>query len=209
MNQYRTLVIILVSSSLFVTCKITDTRIIGNYIDRQKGDTLRLFSDKTFEYQEKLSYGEFGWNTGKWAINENEISFFNVKPNPVVGYRLKKDIRAVIKEPLKITLILNNSKKLVIIKKVSVSVGNTFLDPSNFKVNLNSLTINANSFDTISVATSYFPPFTFNRNEFEKNKHYEVTIYQAERLFELNKFPFHFKRRYLFTNAGEMKFRKI
>ncbi len=87
--------------------------------------------------------------------------------------------------------------------------GNTFLDTSNFKVNLNSLTINANWFDTISLATSYFPPFTFNRNEFEKNKHYEITIYQAERLFELDKFLFHYKRRSLFTNAGEMKFRKI
>jgi hypothetical protein len=209
MNNYRSPVIILLMSSLFLACKVTNTKIIGNYIDRQNGDTLRLSADKTFEYQEKLSYGEFGWNTGLWLIRENAVSFYKVKPNPVVGYRLKKDVKENIEEALKVTLVLNASDKLIAIKNVAVSLANTSLDTTNFKVNSNSVTINTSSFDTVSLATFYFPPFIFNKNEFEKNKHYQITIYQAERLFELDKFSFYYKRRSLFTNVGKMKFRKI
>lgn len=209
MNYYKTLLIALLSTSLLIACKVTDTKVVGSYIDRQKGDTLRLFANKTFEYQEKLSYGEFGWNTGNWAVIENRISFFNVKPNPVVGYRLKKEIRDSIKEPLKITLLLNASKKLITIKNVSVSLRNTVLDTSYFKYNLNTLTINTNSFDSISVATSYFPPFSFKQNEFEKNKQYDITIYQAERLFELDKYVFEYRKRSLLNYSEKIKFKKI
>lgn len=208
MNLYRTFLIVLLSTSLLVACKVTDTKIVGSYIDGKKGDTLRLFADKTFEYQEKLSYGEFGWNTGNWAIIKNRISFFNVKPDPVVGYRLQKEIKGSIKEPLKITLLLNASKKLITITNVSVSFRNTVLDTSYFRYNLNTLTINTNSFDSISVATSYFPPFLFKQNEFEKNKKYEVTIYQAERLFELDKYFFEYKKKSLLNHSERIKFKK-
>lgn len=163
MYYRRTLLIILFSTFLLIGCKVTDTKIIGTYVDRQKGDTLRLFGDKTFEYQQKLSYGEFGWNTGNWAINENRISFSNVKPDPVVGYRLEKSIRDSIKEPLKIILLLKNSKKLITIKNALVWSRNNVLDTSYFKYNLNTLTINTNSFDSVSVVTSFFPPISFKK----------------------------------------------
>ena len=69
MSGYKTFLSIVIFTSLLIGCKVTDKKIIGSYIDPQKGDTLRLFPNKTFEYQEKLSYGEFGWNTGIWTFN--------------------------------------------------------------------------------------------------------------------------------------------
>lgn len=209
MYYRRTLLIILFSTFLLIGCKVTDTKIIGTYVDRQKGDTLRLFGDKTFEYQQKLSYGEFGWNTGNWGINENRISFSNVKPDPVVGYRLEKSIRDSIKEPLKIILLLKNSKKLITIKNALVWSRNNVLDTSYFKYNLNTLTINTNSFDSVSVVTSFFPPISFKKSEFEKNKQYQITISQAERLFELDKYVFEYKKKSLLNRSEKTQFKKI
>lgn len=209
MSYYSRYVIILCSIAILVGCKVTDRKIVGSYIDRQKGDTLRLFANKTFEYQEKLSYGEFGWNTGNWTLNDEGISFINVKPEPVVGYRLKKAIVDSISEPLKITLVLNASKKLIAIKNASVSFHNSVLDTSYYKYDLNNLTINSNAFDSISLATFYFPPFSFRQDEFEKNRQYEITIFQAERLFELDKYVFKYKKKSLLNQAEKFKFKKI
>lgn len=194
---------------LSVACKVTDTKIIGDYVDSQKGDSLQLFENKTFEYKEKLYYGDFGWNTGKWAINKNRISFFNVKPEPVVGYRLEKSIIDSIQQSLQIILLLNSPKRLITIKNASVSLRGNVLDTSSFTYNLNTLTINTNSFDSISIATFYFPPFPFKKSEFKENKQYQITIFQAERLFELDKYFFKYKRRSLLNIREKARFKKI
>ncbi len=196
---------------LFVNsaCKVSEKEITGKYFDKKTSDTLSLFSNKTYAYVEKLDNGELGWNTGSWSFNKKYVSFFDTKPVPVVGYGLQKTIVNTTKELLQIQFLLNDSKEILEIKRAIALLNNKPVDVGYFSINLNLLTVNNFNFDSLSIFTSYFPAFSFKQSSFKKNKVYQVIITPNERLYELDKFSYRFKKNNLINSSRKIRFIKI
>ena len=177
-------------------CKISESNCIGKYLDKNRDDTLNLLPGKKYEFEEKLINGEHGWNTGNWTIDKNRILFSNTNPLPVVGYKLRIHKIGVGQYPLHLLIKIDQLKK-------DIQFTDIRLLDKGLQVNgeadiiKNRIVVNTNRFDTIGIKIAYFPMMAFDKYKFDLNGIYEVIIYPAERLYELDKSSYKYKNGHL------------
>jgi len=200
--------LLLISPFFFTGCKVSESSIIGKYIDRERDDTLNVMANKTYEFEERLSNGKNGWNTGNWDIKKNSVFFFNTTPLPVVGYKLRVIKLGESTEPLKLEFVINASEKKLHFTEVIVIDRNTPVNTAHTSPGSNKLEIKTFNFDSIAVKIPYFPFIGFKQNKFDKNGVYQVIIYPAERLYELDKVSYKYRNRSLINHSENMRYQK-
>ncbi|MCW3119529.1 MAG: hypothetical protein JWM28_3611 [Chitinophagaceae bacterium] len=189
-------------------CKISESNFLGKYIDKDRGDTLKLMSGNTYEFEEKLKNGEHGWNTGNWTIAKKRISFFNTNPLPVVGYKLRVNKIGVSQYPLQLIIHIDPSKKNIAFTEVGLlDKGIRINDEADIVTNR--IIVKTIDFDSLVVKIPYFPMIAFNKNKLDINGIYEVIIYPAERLYELDKFAYKYQNGCLINRTAQIRYRKI
>ncbi|MGN6803092.1 MAG: hypothetical protein ACTHJN_14410 [Ginsengibacter sp.] len=197
--------------ALLSQCKVPGKMVIGNYIDKKFGDTLKVYSNKTYDYIEKLNSGSLGLTQGKWAIKNKSIQF-QCNHNPLVGYWLKIHKDSLSKN-FQVTFKFKNTQFPVKIKNVALFKDGSLLNKDNFKKTENVVRIYNDEYDLIVIKTFNFVPITINH--LNPNHAYIADIFPAERLYELDKIPFIVHRRKLssFKKYGEfdkpLSFKKI
>ena len=209
--NYHNLIFWILLVWLLTGCKVAEVKIVGQFIDRKTGDTLSLFGKDSYEYKQKLTNGEFGWNTGNFLLDKKRISFLNTQPFPVVGYKMQRKVVDTSTEPLHLQFQLNGKVpfKPLLINKAEVLFNSQPLDQSYFKISLNQIIIKTAKFDSVVIFCSYFPPFSFAGNKFDKNKLYQILITPIERLYELDKYSYKYSNRSLSNRKQKIKLQKI
>ncbi len=204
-TQFLTLICLLV----FFGCKVSESKLTGKYIDRERDDTLTLMPDKKYEFEERLRNGEHGWNTGNWTIDNNRISFFNTNPSPVVGYKLRIHKMGESEYPLQLIFNLDQSKKKVTFTEVIFLEKGRRLHSAVISIVSNRITAKAAGFDSLLVNIAYFPGIAFNSGKFDVNGIYEVVVYPAERLYELDKIRYKYRNGYLLNHSEHIRYQKV
>ena len=194
---------------LFLGCKVSESAIPGKYIDRERDDTLHMMADKTYEFEEHLKNGEHGWNTGNWQIDKKGVSFFNTKPLPIVGCKLRITKTGTTENPLQLNFSIDQVERKIQFTDVIISGNLSEGNRSDVSIVSNRITIKTTNFDSVSVKIGYFPFISFNKNKFDKNGIYEVVVYPDERLYELDKLFYKYRNGSLINHSGHIRYRKI
>jgi hypothetical protein len=177
-----------------VACKPLQKQLIGTYIESSLHDTLQLFSDHTYGYDEKLMNGVIGWTTGNWTINGKEISFVR-NPRPLMGFHSKL-IKDSASNHTVFYLFLGDTEKPVEIVGASV-YKEEFLSPlKDALISSNRIELLSTAFDSIEVNTLDYYPITFGKNLFI-HQTWRVQIYPAERYYLLDKYIFRYYKKEL------------
>lgn len=173
--------------TILTSCKVQSKHIAGKYVDTTFEDTLQIYSDKSYEYLEKLNNGNLGWTRGQWKIKNRKIYFIS-NPKPLVDYTLK--IRHDISiNNFQIKLLLADTQKPIYIEDVKILKNNEVLSSESFTKSKNEVRLFVSDFDSILVSTFNFTTIIFP-NTLNKNRGYVAKIYPEERLYELDKVPF-------------------
>jgi len=162
-------------------------QVVGVYLDKAFGDTLKINADRSYEYLEKLNSGLLGWTNGKWRIRNRQVQF-KCDHKAQVAYRLKLRQDSAI-NTFQIALLLNDSQTPVNIEEVSIFRNNAIINGENFKRSTNIVRILARNYDSIVVKTLNFFDIIF-LNTLNTDHGYIARIYPVERLYELDKVPF-------------------
>jgi len=185
---------ILFTGMLFLAnCTVSKKRVTGTYLDPHYSDTLQLYEDGSYEYAEHLNSGHVGWTEGKWNINKRMITF-QCDHRPLVGYRLKVRNDTIARD-FQIRLTMGDTEEPIYIENVAVYQGQEILDNS-FTHSGNVVKILRKDFDSIVVRTFNFRALKFSR-ELQPEHSYVAEIYPVERLYELDKVPFMFRKKKL------------
>ena len=73
----------------------------------------------------------------------------------------------------------------------------------------NNIVIKTYNFDSILVKIPYFPFIEFTKNKFDKNGVYQIVIYPAERLYELDKISYKYRNRSLVNHSEHIRYQKV
>lgn len=192
----------------FFGCKVSELNIVGKYYDKINDDTLTLMTDNKYEFEERLKNGEHGWNTGQWAFTNNRISLYNTNPLPVVGYKLRFHKIGVGPDSLKLAFTIDQSKKDISFTEVNLKNKGASISDA-VKIVKNKIAINTTNYDSLRVKISYFPIMVLNKNKFDINGIYEIIIYPAERLYELDKMVYKYRNGVLQNRNELIRFKKI
>lgn len=189
----RILFFIFCYSLMLTGCSLSTKKLSGTYINPHYGDTLHLYTNGTFEYAEQLLSGRVGWTEGKWIINHKSIRF-ECDHRPLVGYRLKLRPDSLAHD-FQIRLTMGDTDEPIYIENVSVYHGaattqNTFTNSDNV------VKILTRDFDSIVIRTFNFRALKFSREVLPTNG-YVAEIYPVERLYELDKVPFRYRKKKL------------
>jgi len=178
---------------LLASCTVSKKQVAGTYLNSHYGDTLHLYVDGNYEYAEQLISGKVGWTEGRWSIKKKTISF-QCDHRPLVGYRMK--VRPdTLAGDFQIRLTMGDTEEPIYIEDVAVYHGPVAIDNSNTHAD-NVVKILRNDFDSIVVRTFNFRAIKFSGNL--KPVHgYVAEIYPIERLYELDKVPFLFRKKSL------------
>ncbi len=195
--------------AVFFGCKVPEVNLAGKYIDLEKDDTLTLRADKTYEFEEKLNKGEHGWNTGNWNLVNGRIRFSNTSPLPIVGCKVKVIKKGMGRAALQLNIVQNSSSKKFrnietrVVEKNGVA-GHHFIPHKTSTVFLKSFT-----FEKLEIRIPYFPVLRFSKDEFEEKGIYQVIVYPLERLYELDKLSYRYKRNRLINRRGHIRYDRI
>ncbi len=172
-------------------CNVSSKQVVGSYVDKTFGDTLKINKDKSYDYLEKLNSGSLGLTQGKWEIKNHNIQF-HCDHKPLVGYRLKvqKDSSA---NHFQIKLVSGDTKEPIYVENVEVFKNGSVLKKDSFKKAKNIVKILTDNYDSIVVQTFNFTNLTF-AHSLNSNYGYVAEIYPVERLYELDKVPFAVQR---------------
>jgi hypothetical protein len=192
-----------------VSCTVSEKNIVGKYADTKRIDTLTMLADHTFEYKLKQNNGEFGWNNGSWAVSGRFLSFYDTKPVPIVGCKLKKKITGNTDDALRLIFKLTTPHKRIEISSVQIFNEGNLIDALNYKIQSNQVIITTAAFDSIAVTIPYFPILTFAKSRLELQKIYEILITPNDRLYELDKVNFKFRKKSFSNGVQKIKFKKI
>jgi len=110
----------LLLSSILVGCSVSEGNLVGKYVYKKRGDTLIVLANHTFEYTVRMNNGEDGWNNGSWAVNGQALSFFDTKPKPIVGCKLKKIVIGKTDDAIQLIFKLTIPHKKINIDSVLV-----------------------------------------------------------------------------------------
>lgn len=173
-------------------CKPLQKKLPGTYIENSLHDTLQLFNDHTYGYDEKLMNGITGWTTGNWAINGKEISFVR-KPRPLMGFHSKLLRDSSSTHPV-FYLFLGDSNKPIEIVGASVYKEELLSPLKDALISSNRIELLSTAFDSIEVNTLDYFPITFGKNLFTQQT-WRVQIYPAERYYLLDKYIFRYNKK--------------
>lgn len=194
---------------LFLGCKVSDSSIIGKYIDYQKDDTLTLRADRSYEFEEKLNTGEHGWNTGSWILRKHKIAFSNTKPLPIVGCKVKLIKTGKGKAALKLNIVLNgSSKKINTIETSVMGMGGSMINDISKQKN-NTIFLKSFTFEKLEIQLPYFPVLQFKKDEFEEQGVYQLIVFPAERLYELDKLSYRYSKNRLVNCKENIRYYRI
>lgn len=206
LNKITHLLILMV---LFIGCKVSDSAIVGKYIDYEKKDTLTLGKDKSYEFEEKLNSGENGWNTGNWLLNHRKITFSNTRPLAVVGCKVKLIKTGIGRDALQMTIEINGYPDKFKPFQSRVIRKNSAFDTGFITHKSNTFFLKSFAFDNLEIRLPYFPVLKFKNNEFEERGIYKLMIYPAERLYELDKLSYRYSKNKLINRKENIRYYKI
>ena len=190
-------------------CKVSESKIIGKYLDKERNDTLTIKSDNTYEFEQQLNTAAHGWNTGSWKLEKNSVSFSNTAPLAEVGCKLRITKKGTGEEPLQLNFILDKSQKNLAISDVVILNSHVPVNRSEFNIISNRVVVKTANFDSLAVKFAYFPFITFNKQKFDKNGIYEIVVYPAERLYELDKLSYKYRNGSLINRSESIKYKRI
>lgn len=197
---------------IFISSCISKKQVCGTYIERKRGDSLTLFANGTYFYNEKLFSGQWGWTKGTWKIHRQKINF-TCDHKPLVGYaiRAKKD---TLIHQLIFSLFLGFNDNPVYIEKASIYKNNQILNQSSYKIYKNKLQIFETDYDSVLITTFNFLDMVIPKLK-ATNVGYRVNIDAAERLYELDKTSFVKRKKTLISKKKdeyeniELSFKKL
>ncbi|MBN9349455.1 MAG: hypothetical protein J0H55_02120 [Chitinophagaceae bacterium] len=168
-------------------------KIAGKYVDKEHGDTLYLKPDSTYQYLEKLNSGVIGLTEGKWSVRNREVSF-KCDHKPLVGYRLRirKETNS---SDFRIRLVEDSVQKPVFIENVELFNGGHLLGGNPYLKSGNTIDILTRKVDSIVIQTFNYQNLSLT--SLEPGTAYLLTVFPDERLYELDKVPFKFIRKFL------------
>lgn len=194
---------------LFYGCNVSESNIIGKYVDYQKDDTLTLRGDRSYEFEEKLNTGEHGWNTGNWKLHKHKIAFSNTKPLPVVGCKVKLIKTGKGKTALQLNIVLNGaSKKINTIETRVIGMGGAVNNDIS-KQKRNTVFLKSFTFEKLEIRLPYFPVLKFKKDEFEEKGVYQLIVFPAERLYNLDKFTYRYTNNRLVNRKENIRYYRI
>jgi hypothetical protein len=192
-----------------MACRISESKITGKYLDKVRDDTLRITANHTYEFEERLKGGEHGWNSGKWHIENNRVYFTDTKPLPVVGYRIGMNKTASSADALQLYFTIDKFKNNVLLSSVTVWQKGKQLDTSFVNLVSNRVVVKTANFDSLAVKLDYFPVIGLSKHKFDDKGVYNVIIYPSERLYELDKLSYQYKKRSLINRSHQVRYQKV
>lgn len=205
----RNMISLMLMLVLFFGCKVSDSVIIGKYIDYKRGDTLTLLADRSYEFEEKLNTGEHGWNTGNWILSKRKIVFSNTRPLPIVGCKVKLIKIGKGKAALQLNIVQNGSPEKF--NTIETRVKGNDSDANNKFIihKTNTIFLKSFIFEKLEIRVPYFPVLTFSKKEFEENGVYRVIVYPAERLYILDKLSYRYQKNRLLNRREHIRYERI
>lgn len=194
-----------------VSCRITQERVSGKYVDKTYNDSLKLNKDGSYVHIETLKSGALGQTGGHWKLEKKQVEFTNNK-TAYIGYRLEVN-RAGIAEEGDLKFLLANSEKPLAIKEIKISTNGQIISSEN-SIQTNKLVKIPDQYDFMVINTHNFPNILI-KDTLQSNYQYEVRVFPIERLYELDKIPFKIRGRKLKGTQrtqyddGLIKFKKI
>lgn len=173
------------SFCMLISCRVTQDRVSGKYVDKIYNDSLKLNKDGSYVYIETLKSGALGRTDGLWKLEKNRVKFTKDK-SAFVGYRLEVN-RAEIAEEGLLKLLLGNTEKPLAIKQVKISTNGQIVTGDEI-TQTNTVKI-PDQFDFMVINTHHFANILI-KDTLQANYQYIVKVFPVERLYELDKIPF-------------------
>lgn len=189
-------------------CKPLQTRVAGSYIEHSLGDTLELFPDLTYHYNEKLLSGLTGFTSGCWHLTTKKV-IFTIHPRPKMGFRANWQSDSSDAGQTSFRFVLGATQKPLLIKQIIYfKDGDTVSDKGKLISDGNFLITNT-EIDSAEIITDDFYPF-YLRKSFFNNHQWTFHIIPVERYYSLDKFMFIYRHTRL-TNIpnGQMTGNRI
>ena len=187
-------ILFLLQSVFFYACKSLQHQVPGTYIEYNLHDTLQLFTNNSYGYDEMLMNGMTGWTQGNWTINNKKIVFTS-QVHPLMGFGLKILKKSPGDHPI-FRLMLGNSDKPVEITGVIQYKNDSASAIRNAIISGNSLELLSTGFDSVAINTFDFTAIVLKPNLFV-NQSWELQIYPTERYYVLDKYIFRYKKKEL------------
>jgi hypothetical protein len=169
-------------------CGPSALRLTGVYTDRSRpGDTLTLFPDKTYEYQERLQNNIAGWTYGHWEASKRRVRF-TIAPRPLMGFGLKvrKDSSGGRQA---FRLLLGNSGKGVPVERVEAFHRNRILEDSACRISGNLVEPLNPEIDSLAVFTHDYQALELG-SSYRERLLYNLELYPVERYYLLDQYVF-------------------
>lgn len=211
MGNTKNIIPILILLNLACSC-ISKKQVCGNYIEPKMGDSLTLLSNGTYTYNEKLFSGQWGWTKGTWNLHHQKINF-TCDHKPLVSYAIKAKRDSAVHQ-LEFSLFLAFNDNPVYIQKAYLYKNNQMPGKASFNIYKNKIQIFTTDYDSVLITTFNFPEIVIPKLK-STNIGYQVNIYAAERLYELDKVLFKKRRNLLLSTKRdeyeniELSFKKL
>lgn len=211
MRNTKNIILIFILINPVCSC-ISKKQVSGNYIETKMGDSLTLFLNGTYAYNEKLFPGQWGWTKGTWNSYHQKINF-TCDHKPLVSYAIKAKRDSSVHQ-LEFNLFLAFNDNPVYIQKAYLYKNKQILGTSSFKIYKNKIQIFATDYDSVLITTFNFPEIVIPKLK-STNIGYRVNIYAAERLYELDKVLFKKRKNFLLSTKKdeyeniELSFKKL
>lgn len=171
---------------MLVSCRTTQERVSGKYVDITYSDSLKLNKDGTYVYLEILKSGALGRTDGHWELKKNRVEFTNNK-TAFIGYRLEVN-RERSGEEGSLQFLLGNTGKPLTIKQVRISYKDQIINEVKSVQSENTVKI-PDQYDFMVINTHHFANILI-KDTLQANYNYNVKVFPLERLYELDKIPF-------------------
>ena len=175
-----------ISICMLYSCRVTQERVSGKYVDKTYNDSLILNKDGSYVYLEILKSGALGRTDGHWKLDKNRVEFTNNKI-AYIGYRLEVE-REQLGNKGSLQFLLGNTGKPLTIKKVKISNKEQIINDEKSILLENKVEI-PDQYDFMVINTDNFANILI-KDTLQANYLYTVKVFPVERLYELDKIPF-------------------
>ncbi len=127
----------------------------------------------------------------------------------MVGGKLKYIKIATSQFPLELDFVLAGKEKQLMIDKAVLYNKALPIDSSGVEMVSGKVRIKTINFDSIGVKINYFPLLMLDGKSFDKNCYYQVMIQPAERLFELDKLSYTYRRNIFINRSEKIRYKKV
>jgi len=198
---------VFLSVACFVTllcwtgCTSPLRRLTGMYVDRSAPrDTLVLFPDSTYEYQERLLTDKAGFTWGSWKLDNKRITFHApFRPHNGFGMRVSRDSSPAGGPYPRYRLLLGDTPDPVEIEDVQVFDHNRVVQTNKVQFSGNEVQVSGGAgpgiladgkvYDSVVIFTHDFTNLLLNRPYLDPVR-YTFRIYPVERFYALDRYAF-------------------